>query len=100
MKVRKRITIILAVLPPILLAAGFTTELFLHYAAKKDHVYWREHYMFFISNGLIMLYLHYTVPCVIAARLLNRTVESRFANIVTVIDIFAAVIPLLYYCNS
>lgn len=100
MKAKKRITIIIAVLPLILLSVGLIMELFLHNAAKKDPYYWREHYMFFISTVLIMFNLFYTVPCVIAARLLNRTVDSRFVNIVIVIDIIAAVIPILYYCNS
>ena len=76
---------------------GFLLEIIFYVGAQNDPVYWREHFISFISGVLLITYPFYTLPCVIVARVLNRSVKSGFVNIVTWIDIFAAAIPVIYY---
>ena len=97
MKARKITAYFLAVLPLVLLAAGFLLEIIFNVAAKNDPVYWREHFISLISAVLLFYYPFYTLPCVIVARVLNRSMESGFVNVVTWIDIFAVAISILYY---
>lgn len=98
MRAKKATAHILAVLPLVLLAAGFILELTFHVCAKNDPVYWREHFISFISAALLISCPHYVLPCVIVARMLNRSMKSVFVSVVTWIDIFFAVAaPILYY---
>ncbi len=97
MRAKKATAHIIAVLPLLLLAAGFILEIIFHVCAKNDPVYWRENFISLISAALLILYLFYMLPCVIVARVLNRSVESGFVNVATWIDIFAVVAPILYY---
>ena len=96
MRAKKATAHIIAVLPLLLLAAGFILEIVFHVCAKNDPVFWREHFISFISSALLILYPFYMLPCVIVARVLNRSVKSVFVNAVAWIDIFAVVVPMLY----
>lgn len=94
----KRVTAhILAVLPLVLLAAGFILELTFHVCAKNDTIYWREHFISLISAALLIWYPLYALPCVIVAGVLNRSMKSVFVSVVTWIDISAVAVPILYY---
>lgn len=97
MKTKKATAYILAVLPLALLAAGFALEIIFNVCVRIDPIYWREHYISLISAALLILYPFYTLPCVIIAKTMNRELESGFVTVFTWLDIFAVVIPILYY---
>ncbi|MBR0136197.1 MAG: hypothetical protein IJM18_08345 [Clostridia bacterium] len=95
MKARKTIAIILAVFPLFLLAAGIILDITFKMGVKIDPYYWREHIISLISELLFISCLICTVPCIIAARVLNNPLSSNFIDIITWIDILAIVIPLI-----
>ena len=97
MRAKKATAHIIAVLPLLLLAAGFILEIIFHVCAKIDPIYWREHFISLISAVLLIWYPLYSLPCVIVARVLNRSVKSVFVNVVTWIDISAVAVPIRYY---
>lgn len=96
MRAKKATAHIIAVLPLVLLAAGFILEIIFCVCAKNDPIYWREHFISLISAVLLIWYPLYALPCVIVARVLNRSVKSVFVNVVTWIDISAVAVPILY----
>lgn len=97
MRAKKATAHIIAVLPLLLLAAGFILEIIFRACAKNDPIYWREHFISLISAVLLICYPLYALPCVIVAMVLNRSVKSVFVNIVTWIDISAVAVLILCY---